>query len=260
MESTSQTAQQTQTGQTWNASQYAANGRFVADLAKGVVELLAPQAGETILDLGCGDGALTEQIAAYGVDVTACDASVSMLAGAKERGLNTVAADMRELPFRGEFNAVFSNAALHWVTQLPAVAQGVHRALMPGGRFVAEMGGLGNIAAIRTALQAVFAGYGIDAETQAASRYPSRDEMRGILEGAGFTVQSIELIPRPTLLKSGMEQWLRTFRNGLFDKLSAEDRQVALDRTVALLKPALCDADGVWWGDYVRLRFHATRQ
>jgi hypothetical protein len=84
--------------------------------------------------------------------------------------------------------------------------------------------------------------------------------MRGILEDAGFTVQSIELIPRPTLLKSGMEQWLRTFRNGLFDRLSEADRQVALDRTVALLKPSLCDADGVWWGDYVRLRFHATRQ
>jgi trans-aconitate methyltransferase len=260
MESTSQTEQQTQTGQTWNASQYAANGRFVADLAKGVVDLLAPQAGERILDLGCGDGALTEQIAAYGALVTACDASASMLASANERGLNTVAADMRALPFQSEFDAVFSNAALHWVTDLDAVASGVHRALKPGGRFVAEMGGLGNIAAIRTALQAVFAAYGIDAETQAASRYPSREEMRGILEGAGLTVQSMEVIPRPTLLKSGMEQWLRTFRNALFNSLAEDDKQVALDRTVALLKPSLCDADGVWWGDYVRLRFHATRQ
>lgn len=259
MESTSQTAPQTQPGQTWNASQYAANGRFVADLAKGVVALLSPQSGEQVLDLGCGDGALTEQIAAYGVEVTACDASASMLAGAKERGLSTVAADMRELPFVGEFDAVFSNAALHWVTELDVVARCVHRSLKTGGRFVAEMGGLGNIAAIRTALQAVFADYGMDAETQAASRYPSREEMRGVLEGAGFTVESMELIPRPTLLKSGMEQWLRTFRNALFNSLPEADRQVALDRTVALLKPALCDAEGVWWGDYVRLRFKAVR-
>lgn len=260
MESTSQTAQQTQTGQTWNASQYAANGRFVADLAKDVVALLAPQSGEHILDLGCGDGALTEQIAATGAVVTGCDASASMLESAKQRGLNTVAADMCSLPFQGEFDAVFSNAALHWVTDLPAVAQSVHRALKPSGRFVAEMGGLGNIAAIRVALQAVMANFGMDAEKDAASRYPSRDEMRGILEDAGFRVTSIELIPRPTMLKSGMAEWLRTFRNGILSKLSETDQQAAIDQTVALLGPALCDADGVWWGDYVRLRFHAVRK
>ncbi|WP_047488884.1 trans-aconitate 2-methyltransferase [Terriglobus sp. TAA 43] len=259
MESTSQTTQQTQTGQTWNASQYAANGRFVADLAKDVVALLAPQSGEHILDLGCGDGALTEQIAEYGAVVTGCDASASMLESAKQRGLNVVAADMRSLPFQGEFDAVFSNAALHWVTDLSAVAQSVHRALKPGGRFVAEMGGLGNIAAIRVALQSVMANFGIDAEKDAASRYPSRDEMRGILEEAGFRVTSIELIPRPTLLKSGMDEWLNTFRNGILSKLSEADRQSAIDQAVTLLRPALCDADGVWWGDYVRLRFHAVR-
>jgi len=258
------------TGQQWNTSAYAANGRFVATLATGVVELLAPRAGEHILDLGCGDGALTEQLAATGAIVTGVDASPSMAAAARARGLHIDLADATALPYEDQFDAVFSNAALHWVRDAPSVLRGVHRALRPGGRFVAEMGGQGNIAAIRTALQATLAPYGIDAEEAAASFFPSAEHYRHLLEQAGFEVQSVSLIPRPTPLPrnpdaDAMETWLNTFRNGVLDRLAPPEyapsvRATVLAATVALLRPILCDNEGNWTADYVRLRFHATRK
>jgi trans-aconitate methyltransferase len=249
------------TGQTWNTEAYATNGRFVANLASDVVTLLAPQPGEHILDLGCGDGALTEQIAATGATVTGVDNSPNMLAAARQRNLRVEQHDATALPYDHQFDAVFSNAALHWITGISgqqAMLAGVHRALRPGGRFVAEMGGQGNIAAIRTALQATLAPFHIDAEAAAASFYPAPAIYRRLLEAAGFTIQSIDLVPRPTPLPNGMESWLNTFRNGVLDQLDPADRATAVTNTIALLKPVLCDADGNWTADYVRLRFHAT--
>jgi trans-aconitate methyltransferase len=249
------------TGQTWNTEAYAANGRFVATLASGVVALLAPKSGENILDLGCGDGALTEELAATGAIVTGVDASPTMLDAARKRNLHVEQHDATALPFHQQFDAVFSNAALHWITGLTgqkAMLAGVHRALRPGGRFIAEMGGQGNVAAIRTALQATLAPFHIDAETAAASFYPSPTIYRRLLEEAGFTIQSIDLIPRPTPLPNGMESWLNTFRNGVLDQLAPTDRATALTNTVTILEPILRDADGNWTADYVRLRFHAT--
>jgi trans-aconitate methyltransferase len=249
------------TGQTWNTEAYAANGRFVANLATEVVALLNPQPGEEILDLGCGDGALTEQLAQTGAIVIGVDSSADMLAAARKRNLHVERHDATTLPYKQQFDAVFSNAALHWITGLSgqqAALAGIHRTLRPNGRFVAEMGGHGNIAAIRTALQATLAPFGINAETAAASFYPTPAIYRRLLEEAGFTIQSINLIPRPTPLPNGMESWLNTFRNGVLDQLNPTDRATALANTIALLEPTLRDADGNWTGDYVRLRFHAT--
>jgi trans-aconitate methyltransferase len=246
-------------GQRWNTEAYAANGRFVATLASGVVDLLAPQPGERILDVGCGDGALTEQLAAAGAQVKGVDSSLTMLEAAKKRGLDVEHHSADALPYRQEFDAVFSNAALHWLSEdrHPALLAAIHRSLKPGGRFVAEMGGQGNIAAIRAALSAVLEPYGIDTEEAAASFYPAPAIYRRLLVAAGFTVESIDLIPRPTPFPNGMTAWLETFRNGVLDRLSPTDRANALDRTVRLLEPILCDGDGNWVGDYVRLRFAA---
>jgi len=250
-------------GQSWDTAAYAANGRFVATMATGVVELLEPKSGERILDIGCGDGALTETLAATGAVVTGVDASPTMVAAARIRSAGSATPFLVEecsataLGYEGEFDAVFSNAALHWIRDQEAVLAGVRRALKPGGRFVAEMGGQGNIAAIRTALTAVLAPYGIDAEEAAASFFPSPEHYARLLTKAGFTVESIALIPRPTPLATGMAVWLNTFRNGVLDRLEVEDRARALEQTVELLRPVLADADGNWAADYVRLRFFA---
>ena len=251
--------------QVWNTSAYAANGRFVATMASAVVDLLSPQPGERILDAGCGDGALTEQLAASGAEVRGVDSAAAMVAAARARGLRVDEASLSALAYDAEFDAVFSNAALHWIplSSQPAMLTCLHRALRPNGRFVAEMGGMANIAAIRAALSAVLAPYGLDSEALAASFYPSAAHYRSLLEDAGFAVQSIELIPRPTPLPNGadgMTRWLETFRNGVLDLLpEAAARLQAVSATVDLLQPMLQDPiTENWTADYVRLRFHAT--
>ena len=257
------------TTQTWDAHAYAASGRFVATMASDVVNLLNPRPGEHILDAGCGDGALTQQLAASGAHLRGVDQSPAMVAAARARGLLIDQQSITALPYQAEFDAVFSNAALHWIplTSQPLALAAIRRSLRPGGRFVAEMGGQGNIAGIRCALTAVLAPFGLDAETHAASFYPSAAHYTELLTQAGFKIQSIQLIPRPTPLPGGAEgmtHWLNTFRNGVLDRLAPGDREQAVADTVTLLRPILFDSrqqpDGSWTADYVRLRFQATKK
>src|SRR5208337_4503768 len=138
--------------QSWSAAGYDENARFVSDLGGEILAWLDPKPGERILDLGCGDGALTEKIAAAGSSVTGVDTSPEFLAAARRRGLDAREMDGQALSFASEFDAVFSNAALHWMTAPEAVLAGIARALKLGGRFVAEFGGHGNVAAIVTAM------------------------------------------------------------------------------------------------------------
>jgi ubiquinone/menaquinone biosynthesis C-methylase UbiE len=245
--------------QNWNAEQYGKVGSFVHQLAGGVVEWLAPQPGEKILDLGCGDGQLTAQLAASGAIVTGVDASAEMVAAARSRGIDAVTAFVEYLPCTdASFDAVFSNAALHWVRDQDAMMDEVHRVLRPDGRFVAEMGGHGNIAAIRVALIAVLARHGHADAEDGVNYYPTPESYRRRLEQHGFTVERSELIPRPTPLgEGGMAAWLRTFRSGVLEGLPEALRETVVEETCALLEPALLDEDGNWVADYVRLRFRA---
>jgi len=243
--------------QHWSAERYAATARFVPAFGAPVVELLDPKPGERILDLGCGDGVLTEKIAALGARVVAVDAAPDMVAAAKARGLDARVVPGQSLAFEGEFDAVFSNAALHWMRPQEAVLDGVRRALKPGGRFVAEMGGHNNTAAILTAMRAVLARRGIEALSLSPWYFPSAAAYQQKLEAAGFKVEEIAIIPRPTPLEAGLDAWLDAFTEDFFSALRSDDRAAAKQEICELLQPILMDETGLWIADYVRLRFRA---
>lgn len=241
----------------WNAATYATHARFVSDLGNEVLNLLAPRSGERILDLACGDGALTEKIVEAGATVVGVDASEDMVRAARERGLDARVTDAAALGFEGEFDAVFSNAALHWMKDQAAVVGRVRRALRPHGRFVGEFGGFGNVAAICTAIRAVLARRGIDSGELMPWVFPTGPEFAAVLEANGFESRLSATIPRPTPLPTDMTGWLRTFAMPFFRGLP--DQEEALAEAVDLLRASLCDGSGQWVADYVRLRFLAIR-
>jgi SAM-dependent methyltransferase len=222
-----------------------------------VLELLAPARGERVLDLGCGDGALTEELVALGCRVVGVDGSPEQVAAARGRGLDARVADGQHLGFDAEFDAVFSNAALHWMTDPDAVIAGVRRALVPGGRFVGELGGRGCVAQIVAALRAGLARQGVDASRIQPWYFPGDDEYRARLEAGGFEVTWVALIPRPTPLPGDIADWLGTFAQTFL--AAARDREALLDGVREALRPTLCDAEGRWTADYVRVRFAARK-
>jgi len=242
---------------TWNAEGNAKHARFVSDLGAPVVEWLQPIAGEAVLDLGCGDGALTEKLAAAGVDVVGIDQSPSMVAAAQALGLTVREADMHNFELGRRFDAVFSNAVLHWTRDIDAVAVAVKNHLKPGGRFVGEFGGFGNVAAISVALRAALQ---IEGEQDNGFHwyFPTPAEFGAILTSHGFLVVRAELIPRLTPLPTGMRAWLETFGRPFVAGLAEAKQEAVLTRAVGLLKSALEDSHSNWFADYVRLRFHAV--
>jgi trans-aconitate methyltransferase len=244
--------------QTWDPARYAQNARFVAELGAPVLELLAPQAGERILDLGCGDGALTVKLVERGCVVVGVDSSPEQVRAAQKLGLDARVVSGEELPFAGEFDAVFSNAALHWMKRADAVIAGVYRALGPGGRFVGELGGHGCVGQIRAALVAALARRGVDGEVCVPWYFPTPGDYATRLEKAGFRVDSMALFPRPTPLPGAMVDWLETFGESFAGALPAESRRAYFLEVERALAPALRDAAGTWTADYVRLRFAAT--
>ena len=247
--------------QTWDPLTYERNGAFVHELAGEVLEWLNAQVGEFILDLGCGDGQLTKRIADSGAHVLGADASPQMVAATRERGIEAEQAEAEQLPFRDStFDAVFSNAVLHWVRDQDAMMTHVYRVLKPEGRFVAEMGGHGNIAAIRVAFMAVLERHGFGAREEGVNYFPTVERYTERLKKHGFSVEQIKTFPRPTkLAEGGMEAWLRTFRCGVLEELPQGKRDAVVTETSELLAPALRDEAGNWIADYVRLRFVARK-
>ena len=241
----------------WAPADYATEGAFVPALGAPVLALLDPQPGETILDLGCGDGVLTEKIVAAGATVIGIDASEEMVAAARERGIEAHVADGQALDFNTQFDAVFSNAALHWMLDADAVASGVFRALVPGGRFVGEMGGEGNLATLRQALREELTARGYAMPAADPQWYASPEAFAAVYGRAGFVDIDAQLIPRETDLQDGVASWVRTFRAGVMDVAGVPEEEraaiaAAVEQRVA---PTLQHPDGSWFADYVRLRF-----
>lgn len=213
--------------------------------------------GEKVLDLGCGDGVLTEKFAALGCEVIGTDSSPEMIDAARKRGLRVSVMDGRALTFDGVFDAVFSNAALHWMLEPERVLSGVFRALKSGGRFVGEFGGKGNIASIQEALSAALVSRGI--EPHSPWYFPSPEDYAALLKKEGFRVEVLELIARPTLLPGGVDDWIRTFGRTYLLAVPEMEREDFLEEVVGALRPRLCDTQGGWTADYIRLRFKVVK-
>lgn len=245
----------------WSARSYAEHARFVSDAGAAVLTLLAARSGERILDLGCGDGVLTQRIQAFGAEVVGVDASPDMVAATQARGIDARHGWAEQLEFRDEFDAVFSNAALHWVPDVSSTLRGIARALRPAGRLVVEQGGAGNVRTVCDALIAELReSHRIDTDLTDIWYFPTCEAHRAALERHGFRVDSMELLPRPTPLSGGMQEWLTTLAAPVLAKLDARCRTEFANRVAARLAPKLRSKDGTWTLDYVRLRYHATVQ
>src|SRR5215212_4560368 len=248
----------------WDSKLYDESFGIITQLGGGVIELLAPRPGERIIDLGCGTGALTAQIAAAGAEIIGIDASEAMITRARELypQLRFEVANGEDFAVEVPVDAVFSNAALHWMSPPEAVVASVARALEPGGRFVAEMGGSGNIATIVAAVHQALAEEGIPRERVRNPWYfPSIGEYGSVLERAGFEVRFMQLFDRPTPLDdcpNGIADWLRMFGGDLLAAVPADRRPRVEDRVNELTRPRL-EREGRWVGDYRRLRFMAVK-
>jgi trans-aconitate methyltransferase len=243
---------------TWTSESYRQNAAYVPALGAAVLHLLNPRPGERILDVGCGEGSLTERLVASGADVVGIDASEAMIVAARGRGLDARLMNAEQLPFSEEFDAVFSNAALHWVRDHDALLAGVHRALKPGGRFAAEFGGHGNIAAIQVAIRSTLGHRGW--QTNLRRYYATDAEYAERLAQHGFAVNQISLIPRPTPLPTGIRGWLETFERATLDNIPRGQHESFVREVEELLRPEICDTRGNWTAHYVRLRFLAHKR
>lgn len=233
----------------WNAADYARVGGFVAQLGGAALELLDPKPGERVLDVGCGEGTLTRRIAECGATVVGIDNSPEMVAAARANGVDALLLAAEDMQFFAEFDAVFSNATLHWVLENGQAARAIFRALKPGGRFAGEMGGEGNLTKLREALDEELVIRGYVPPVEASNWYASPDEFAAVYETAGFREIDARLIERPTEIDHGVAEWVTTFRRGWLDRARVPEEERAE------IGAAVADRVGSNIADYVRLRF-----
>lgn len=249
-------------GQRWCPEQYRRCAPYVPELGRGLIDLLDPQPGERVLDLGCGDGTLTSRLAACGCTVFGIDRSEAFVSAARRRGVSAHVADARRLMeagfAAGSFDGVFSNAVLHWIREPEPVIAGVRHLLRNGGRFVAEFGGAGNVATVRGALRAAFLRRGLDPSARDPWYFPTARSYRALLEAGGFAVADIELFARPTPVPGTLADWLALFAAAWVADLDADTRSEIVAEVSAGAAPRLRAADGTWSVDYVRLRLRAV--
>jgi trans-aconitate methyltransferase len=249
----------------WNAELYDDKHSFVSQYGESVLELLAIKPGEQILDLGCGTGHLTKQIKDHGAEVTGIDASAEMIEKAEKEfpDVSFSVADGANFHFNRSFDAVFSNAALHWMHKADGVIKCVYDSLKPGGRFVAEMGGKGNMSYIIAATQQVLAKHGYKKLGERKLWYfPSLGEYTSKLETRGFRVTYAIHFDRPTLLQDGrvgVSKWLSMFGDTFFEGIPANELEQILNEITDILEPVYND-NGQWYADYKRLRFIAIKE
>ncbi len=249
--------------QQWNANLYDTKHKFVSQLATDLIELLAPQPEERILDIGCGTGHLTQEIANCGAEVLGIDSAETMILQAQINypKLKFAVVDAINIDFKAEYDAVFSNAVLHWIKQPKKVIDGVWKSLKPGGRFVVEFGGKGNINLIQTALkQAICNETSAVEEVLNPNYFPSIAEYGSLLEKQGFELTFANLFSRPTPLdgEEGIVNWLKMFRNSALATFSQAAQARILSNVQEQLRPFLYK-NGTWFADYRRLRIVAIK-
>lgn len=245
----------------WNPEFYDTKHNFVTNYGAPLVSLLNPKKGERILDLGCGTAVLTHEIAKTGAEVIGIDSSAAMIATAKKNypEIQFQVEDGHNFHFDVPFDAVFSNAALHWMMQPQKVLQCVWQVLKKNGRFVFEFGGKGNVNHVLNAIDQAAAEFGRP-NLPLVNYYPSLAEYATLLEAQGFRVVFAEHFDRPTKLEGedGLKNWVKMFRNQILEQIPSEKQPVFLQRVEDIARPVLYH-DGNWWADYVRLRAVATK-
>lgn len=248
----------------WNSDLYQSSHSYVWQYGRHILGLLGAKAGERILDVGCGTGQLASEVAQAGADVVAIDASPEMIASARKNfpQVRFEVADATALPFISEFDAVMSNAAMHWIRDQRLAVASIARALKAGGRFVFEMGGYRNLQRTLDAACAALASFGVsDPRSLVPWYFPSIGEYAPLLESAGFEVEFAAHIDRPTKLEdgdAGFEKWIAMFGGFALAAVPEEQRAELTERWEDLARPALF-RDGAWIVDYKRLRMVAVK-
>lgn len=246
--------------QKWSSQLYAANAGFVGDLADAAIALLDLRAGERVLDIGCGDGRLTARLAASGAHLVGIDYSPELVSAARARGLEVHLGSAETMEFDKEFDAVFSNAALHWMLDAKALVSCVEQGLKAGGRFVGEFAGARNARHIRREIHKALERRGIEPKEVDPWYLPSAEEYRVVLENGGLRVTSIELFDRPVVINYPIADWIRTFGSPYLTALKNDEaRHEFLEEVSAELERYLLGNDGRWTVDYTRLRFRAEK-